>query len=111
MRSSPWGGINKNKEEKIVKIRQWKHSHLTTSIERNFVAHQEALLAAVILDRRHNAWALEMLRRGNAVARWRGQPGCSVRENIQTLDALPTPSVATAPVELPKDALIQLEAA
>jgi hypothetical protein len=25
----------------------------------------------------------------NAVARWRGQPGCSIREVMQALDALP----------------------
>jgi hypothetical protein len=30
-----------------------------------------------------------MLGRRNAVARWRGQPGCSVREVIKALDALP----------------------
>ena len=46
-----------------MKIRQWKQSHLTTPNERNFTAQQEALLSAVILDRRHHAWAQEMLRR------------------------------------------------
>ena len=40
-------------------------------------------------DERCNAWALEMLGRRNAVARWRGQPGCSIREVMQTLEALP----------------------
>lgn len=72
-----------------MKIRQWTQSHLTTLSERDFTAHQEALLSAVISDRRHNAWAREMLRRRNAVARWRGQSGCSVREIIETLGALP----------------------
>jgi hypothetical protein len=94
-----------------VKIRQWKHSHLTTSVERNFTAQQEAILSAVILDRRHNAWAREMLRRRNAVARWRGQSGCSVREVIQTLNALPTRALTTAGVGLAKVAVVQLEAA
>ena len=84
-----------------MKIRHWKQSHLTTSIDRNFIADQD-LLSAVILDRRHNAWAREMLRRRNAVARWRGQSGCSVREIIQTLDALPTRSDVFAVVELRK---------
>ena len=82
-----------------MKIRHCKQSHLTTSVDRNFIADQEALLSAVILDRRLNAWAREMLRRRNAVARWRGQSGCSVREIIQTLDALPTRSDVFAVVE------------
>ena len=94
-----------------MKIRQWKQSHLTTSIDRNFIADQEALLSAVILDRRHNAWAREMLRRRNAVARWRGQSGCSVREIIQTLDALPTRSVSSSVTDLGKEAFVQLKAA
>jgi hypothetical protein len=38
-----------------MKIRQWKQSYLTTA--RDFTVHQEALLSAVILDRRHNGWA------------------------------------------------------
>jgi hypothetical protein len=92
-----------------VKIRQWKQSHLTTPSERNFTAHQEALLSAIISDRRNNAWAREMLRRRNAVARWRGQPGCSVREIIEAIGGLPIkPSLGA---ELPKDALVELEAA
>jgi hypothetical protein len=94
-----------------VKIRHWKQSHLTTSIDRNFIADQEALLAAVILDRRLNAWAREMLRRRSAVARWRGQSGCSVREIIQTLDALPTRSDVFAVVESGKDEIVRLRAA
>lgn len=51
-----WGReIATTKEEKIVKIRQWKQSHLTTPSERDFTAHQEALLSAVILDKRNIA--------------------------------------------------------
>lgn len=103
------GRLPTTKEKKIVKIRQWKQSHLTTPSERGFTAHQEALLSAVILDKRNNAWAREMLRRRNAVARWRGQPGCSVREIIEAISALPIkPSLGA---ELPRDALVQLEAA
>ena len=108
MRATWAGEIDKNKEEKIVKIRQWKQSHLTNLSERNFTAHQEALLSAVILDRRHNGWACEMLRRRNAVARWRGQPGCSVREIIEAIGAMPIkPSLGA---ELPKESP-ELEAA
>ncbi len=57
--------------------------------QRDLSVHQQAVLSAAVSDERHNAWALEMLGRRNAVARWRGQPGCSVREVIRALDALP----------------------
>ncbi len=50
---------------------------------------QRTLLAAVATDKRQNAWAQELLGRRNAVARWRGQTGCSIREVMQALDALP----------------------
>ena len=50
---------------------------------------QRALLAAVVIDKRQNAWAQELLGRRDAVARWRGQTGCSIREVMQALDALP----------------------
>lgn len=92
-----------------MKFRQWKQSHLTTPSERNFTVHQEALLSALILDRRHNGWAREMLRRRNAVARWRGQPGCSVREIIEAIGAMPIkPGLST---EVSEDASVELEAA
>ena len=94
-----------------MKIRRWKQSHLTTLIDRNFIADQEALLSAVILDRRNSAWAREMLGRRNAVARWRGQSGRSVREIIQTLDALPTRSVSSWLTDRGKEARVQLKAA
>ena len=55
----------------------------------DLTAHQKAILTAIVSDERHNAWALEMLGRRNAVARWRGQPVCSIREVMQTLEALP----------------------
>ena len=94
-----------------MKIRQWKQSHLTTSTERNFTAKQEALLSALILDRRNNAWARELLRRRNGVARWRGQPGCSVREIIGALDVLPNRPYAVGEAALATDSLVELEAA
>jgi hypothetical protein len=50
---------------------------------------QRALLAAVATNKRQNAWAQELLERRNAVARWRGQTGCSIREVMQALDSLP----------------------
>ncbi len=56
--------------------------------QRDLTAHQRAVLSATVSDERHNAWALELLGRRNAVARWRGQPGCSVRDVIRALDAL-----------------------
>ena len=50
---------------------------------------QQAILAATATDERQNTWAQELLGRRNAVARWRGQTGCSIREVMQALDALP----------------------
>ncbi len=57
--------------------------------QRDLTARQQAVLSAAVTDERHTAWALEMLGRRNAVARWRGQPGCSVRDVMRALDALP----------------------
>ena len=57
--------------------------------QRDLTARQQAVLSAAVTDERQNAWALEMLGRRNAVARWRGQPGCSVRDVMRALDALP----------------------
>ena len=94
-----------------MKFRQWKQSHLTTSTDRNFTAKQEALLSALILDRRNNAWARELLRRRNGVARWRGQSGCSVREIIEALDAFPKRLYAVREIAQAEDALAELEAA
>ncbi len=58
-------------------------------VERDLTTRQRAILAATLSDERQNAWALEMLGRRNAVARWRGQPGCSIREVMQVLATLP----------------------
>jgi hypothetical protein len=52
--------------------------------------HQKAILFAVALNERQNTWPQELLRRRNAVARWRGQAGCSVRDVMQTLDYIPS---------------------
>ena len=69
-----------------MKIR--KFSRNFRPVERDLTARQRAILAATVSDERYNAWALEMLGRRNAVARWRGQPGCSIRDVMQTLEAL-----------------------
>jgi hypothetical protein len=66
-----------------------KSAQKVVTAQRDLAAHQKAVLAATVSDERHNAWALEMLSRRNAAARWRGQPGCSVREVIQAIEALP----------------------
>ncbi len=66
-----------------------KSARKVETAQRDLTAHQKAVLAATVSDERNNAWALEMLGRRNAVARWRGQPGCSVRDVLQALDALP----------------------
>ena len=63
-------------------MRILKSARRAIAVERDLAAHQQAVLAATISDARHSAWALEMLSRRNAAARWRGQPGCSVREVI-----------------------------
>ena len=59
--------------EEAMRIR--KFVRRASEDRRDLTAHQQAVSAAVS-DERHNAWALEMLGRRNAVARWRGQPGC-----------------------------------
>ena len=58
---------------------------------------------------RDEFWALELLARHTAVARWRGQPSCSAREVLQTLDASLFQSNLAIVVEPPKDALVELE--
>jgi hypothetical protein len=56
---------------------------------RDLTARQRAVLSATVPDERRSAWAIEMLGRRNAVARWRGLPGCSVRDVMKAIDALP----------------------
>ena len=54
---------------------------------------------------RDEFWALELLARHTAVARWRGQPSCSAREVLQTLDASLFQSDLAIVIEPPKDAI------
>ena len=75
--------------QKLVHLHRVKRVRHAREDQRDLTAHQQAVLSAAVSDERHNAWALEMLGRRNAVARWRGQPGCSVREVMKALDALP----------------------
>jgi hypothetical protein len=55
------------------------------SAQRELTAHRIAL-STTSSDRRRHVWALELLGRRNAVARWRGQPSCSFYEVMQVLD-------------------------
>ena len=56
---------------------------------------------------RDEFWALELLARHTAVARWRGQPSCSAREVLQTLSLFQSDLAIV--IEPPKDALVELE--
>jgi len=60
---------------------------------------------------RDQIWALELLARHTAVARWRGQPSCSAREVLQTLDAPLFQSDLAAVTELTKEVIGELEPA
>ena len=52
-------------------------------------ARRQALLAITASDGRQGHWALEFFERREAVARWRGMVGCTIREVIQAINALP----------------------
>lgn len=52
-------------------------------------AREEVLFTATAKDPRHGLWAVELLARRDAVARWRGQPGSPIREVIQAINGLP----------------------
>ena len=52
-------------------------------------ARQQALLAATGKDVRQGFWAMELLERRDAVARWRGQANCTIREVIQAINGMP----------------------
>jgi hypothetical protein len=60
---------------------------------------------------RDGIWALELLARRTAVARWRGELNCSDSEVLQTWDASPLDSDLEAVTELAKDILVELEPA
>ena len=62
-----------------MKIHKWTSKQRANAIERDLSLRQRVLLTVNIADER---WALEMLGRRGAVARWRGQPVCSVRKTI-----------------------------
>ncbi|HEY8247788.1 MAG TPA: hypothetical protein VIG38_10975 [Hyphomicrobium sp.] len=59
------------------------------TLPRNLTSRQLALVAATGKDARKGFWAVELLERRDAVARWRGQPGCTIREVIQAINGLP----------------------
>lgn len=65
-----------------------RHSSYTKKVPSEW-ARRHALLAATALDARQGYWALEFFERREAVARWRGMPGCTIREVIQAIKALP----------------------
>lgn len=62
---------------------------LIMSLPSELTARQQALLAATGNDARHGFWAMELLERRDAVARWRGQASCTIREVIQAINGLP----------------------
>jgi hypothetical protein len=59
------------------------------TLPHDLTARQRALVAATGKDARHGFWAVELLARRDAVARWRGQPGSTIREVIQAINGLP----------------------
>jgi hypothetical protein len=62
---------------------------LNRAAPNRLLLHQKEILFAVALDERQTTWAQELLQRRNAVARWRGKAGCSVRDVMRTLSYLP----------------------
>ena len=58
-------------------------------LPRELTGRQRALVVATGKDSRYGFWAVELLERRDAVARWRGQPGATIREVIQAINALP----------------------
>ena len=58
-------------------------------LPRDLTWRQRALVAATGKDARYGFWAVELLERRDAVARWRGQPGGTIREVIQAIKGLP----------------------
>jgi hypothetical protein len=62
---------------------------LVESLPPELTARQQALLAATGKDARHGYWAMELLERRDAVARWRGQASGTIREVIQAINGMP----------------------
>jgi hypothetical protein len=75
--------------EDTMKLKETPRRPPTESLPPNLTARQRALLAATGKDRRRGFWAMELLERRDAVARWRGQPGGTIREVIQAINGLP----------------------
>jgi hypothetical protein len=75
--------------EEKMKIRKTVRGQLTERGPHDLATRQQAILAAAGEDARSGFWALELLKRRDAVARWRGQPGCTIREVIQAINGLP----------------------
>jgi hypothetical protein len=66
-----------------------KQRHSTYAKKAPEWARRQALLAATASDERRGYWALEFFEHREAVARWRGLPGCTIRGVIQAINALP----------------------
>ena len=71
---------------KLRKTPRWASSTRKAPSE---LVQRQAILAATGSDVREGFWALEFFERREAVARWRGKPGCTIREVIQAINALP----------------------
>jgi hypothetical protein len=78
--------------------RVWRSAVKSKTIDRRrrfedvtpvLTAREEVLLTATAKDPRHGSWAVELLARRDAVARWRGQAGSTIREVIQAINGLP----------------------
>jgi hypothetical protein len=72
-----------------MKIKTTARRPWLENVPPGLTAREEALLAATGKDPRRGSWAVELLARRDAVARWRGQPGCTIREVIQAINGLP----------------------
>lgn len=72
-----------------MKLKEAARRPGVNSLPSNLTARQRALLAATGNDARRGFWAVELLERREAVARWRGEPGCTIHEVIQRINGLP----------------------
>jgi hypothetical protein len=66
-----------------------KTARAPSSRTSDLALRQQVFLAATGEDARRGFWALELLERRHAVARWRGQRKCSVREVLKVINGLP----------------------
>ena len=72
-----------------MKLKETARRPGINSLPSNLTLRQRALLAATGNDKRRGFWAVELLERRDAVARWRGQPGGTIHEVIQAIKGLP----------------------